>query len=119
MKKLVGFGIICFCLLLGVITKNLINYPIPEAVYGMAYLLMALLLGIVKVKNVEDAGNLLLENLAFLFVLPGLALINQLDSLKNVLIPILIICILSTIIGMIATSKTVQVIQKWRKKNDR
>lgn len=119
MKKLIGFGIICLCLLLGVITKNIIDYPIPEAVYGMAYLLIALMLGIIKVEKIEDTGNLLLENLAFLFVLPGLALIKKLDTLKDVLLPILIICIVSTIIGMIITAKTVQLLQKWRGNDDK
>lgn len=116
MKRLKGFGIISFCLLLGVIMKSVINYPIPEPVYGMAFLLIALMAKIVTVDDVEDAGDFLLENLAFLFVVPGLALIDQLDTLKDIFLPLIVIVILSTFIGMIITSKTVEFVQNRRKK---
>lgn len=116
MKKLVGFGIICVCLMIGVIIKTLINFPIPEAVYGMAILLIFLLSGLVKLESIEDASSLLLENLAFLFVVPGVALVDQLDTLRDVLLPIIVIVVVSAFITMTITCKTVELVQNRRKK---
>ena len=46
MNYLKEFVILCVCLMLGVVTRHLINFPIPEAVYGMIYLFIAFAVGI-------------------------------------------------------------------------
>lgn len=116
MKRLLGFGIFCLCLLLGVVIKSLIDFPIPEAVYGMAILLILMLAKIVRVKHVEDAGQVVLENLAFLFIVPGVALVDQLDILQSKLVPIILIAVISAIITMTVTCKAVELIQNARRK---
>lgn len=116
MKKLIGFGVLFVCLLIGVIIKTVINFPIPEAVYGMAILLILLLAGIIKLDHVEETSSLLLENLAFFFIVPGVALIDQLDKLGSVLLQLIVIIVVSATVTMAVTSKTVEFLQKMRRK---
>ena len=119
MKKLKGFAIICVTLLLGVLCKQFtdqLNFPIPEAIYGMIFLLIALLVGIVKLDQIQEITDILLENLAFLFVIPGVALVDQLDTLGSSLIPIILIVVISAIITMSVTAKVVEALQKATKK---
>ncbi|MGF0039439.1 CidA/LrgA family protein [Peptoniphilaceae bacterium SGI.131] len=116
MKILKGFAILFICLLLGSICKMLINFPIPEVVYGMLFLLIFLMAGIVKVDMIEDVSNGLLSNLAFLFVPVSVSLVNQIDVLGSNIIPIVVIVLASGFITMGVTAKVVELVQKWRNK---
>ncbi|MDO4778292.1 MAG: CidA/LrgA family protein [Tissierellia bacterium] len=116
MKTLRGLGIIFFCLVLGVISRSLIDFPIPEVVYGMMYLLIFLLFGVVKVDQVEDVSNALLENLAFLFVPITVSLMDQMGVLGENIVPIIVITIVSLFLTMGVTAKVVEFIQKVRDK---
>jgi holin-like protein len=116
MKTLKGFAIIFLCLILGVICRALINFPIPEVIYGMIFLLIFLLAGWVKVDDVEDVSNALLSNLAFLFVPITVMLMDQLDVLGENIIPIFVIVIVSLFLTMGVTAKVVELVQKARNK---
>ena len=71
MNYLKEFVILCVCLFLGIITRHLINFPIPEAVYGMIYLFIAFALKILEPDDVKKTSNGILQNLAILFVPVG------------------------------------------------
>ncbi len=118
MKVLKGFFVIFVCLLLGNLIKQVINFPIPDSVYGMVFLLLALLKGRVKVDDIKDTCDLLSGNLALFFVVPGVALIKNMGQLKEIFLPFLIIVIVSTFVVMAVTSKTVSIIQEKRDKKN-
>lgn len=118
MKTLKGLAIIFVCLLLGEIIRMVINFPIPPVVYGMLLLLVFFLTGLVKVEDVEDVGNALLGNLAFLFVPITVMLMDQLDVLGKNIVPILVITIVSLFLTMGVTAKVVEIVQNVRKKNE-
>lgn len=115
MNYLKEFTILAICLLIGSIIRSFINFPIPEAVYGMVILFILLLSGILKVKDVDDASRGLLKNLAFFFVPAGVGMMNQFDILKKDGLSIIIVTFVSTIITMVVTAKTVEFIQRRRK----
>lgn len=112
MKYLKEFSILIFCLFLGSIMRFLINFPVPEAVYGMFFLFIFLLLNWIKIEHVENASDLLLENLAFFFVPAGVGLIEDFDKIKTTAPVILLILAISSVIGIVITAKTVIFIQK-------
>lgn len=118
MKILKEFGIIFLCLFLGSMTKDLINFPIPETVYGMFYLFVALITKIVKVKDVEKVSNSLLENLSFLLIPPSVAFINVYPILKKDLGKFFILIGISTIITMVVTAYVVKFLQRMVKSNE-
>ena len=109
-------AVLFLCLILGEITRALINFPIPPVVYGMLYLLIFLLTGLFKVEDVEDVSNALLSNLAFLFVPITVMLMDQLDVLGENIVPILVITIVSLFLTMGVTAKVVELVQNGRKK---
>lgn len=116
MKTLKGFAVLFFCLILGEVSRALIDFPIPPVIYGMLYLLIFFLVGLFKVEDVEDVSNALLNNLAFLFVPVTVMLMDQLDVLGENIVAILAITIISLFITMAVTAKVVELVQKGRNK---
>ncbi|MDN5305115.1 MAG: holin-like protein [Fusobacteriaceae bacterium] len=95
---------------IGNILSNIFNLIVPGNVLGFLILLLLLFTKIIKPLQIEKVSNLLLFNLTFLFIPSGVSLINILDKLKAVWIQILIISILSTIITIIVTAFTIQLL---------
>lgn len=116
MKTLKGLTIIFLCLMVGEIIRKLVDFPIPPVVYGMVLLLILFLAGLVKVDDVQDVGNALLSNLAFLFVPITVMLMDQLDVLGKNIVPILVITLVSLPLTMGVTAKVVEIVQNARNK---
>ena len=116
MNYLKEFTILCTCLLVGVITKTFINFPIPEAVYGMLYLFLALKFKIIKIKDVEGTSNGILQNLALLFVPVGVGIMKSYDIIQGKVLLLIVIVLIGTILTMAFTGLVVQFLQR-RKKN--
>lgn len=115
MKYLKEFTILCSCLFLGVITRSLINFPVPEAVYGMFYLFLALHFGILKVDDVKKTSDGILYNLAFLFVPVGVGIIANYDAIKGKLFSLVILIIIGTMLTMAVTGLVIQAMQRRKK----
>ena len=91
--------------------------PFPGAVIGLIILFFLLLKKIVVISDIEKTTNVLLGNLSFIFLPPGVALINAIDEISHVWIKLLFLMIITTIITLLATGFTVQyIIRKQIKK---
>ncbi len=112
MKLLKGFGIIFLCLYLGVMAKTLLPFAIPETVYAMVFLFLALCFRVIKVETVEDSGNLLLQYMALFFIPLGVAIIDHFEVLKHIMIPLLVIVVVSLVATMFVTAKVIEWVQK-------
>ena len=112
MNYLKEFVILCSSLLLGSLTRNLIDFPIPEAVYGMIYLFIALRFNILKPEEIEKTSNGILSNLAFLFVPVGVGIIENYSVIQGKLAKLLIIILVGTAVTMIVTGLIVQGLQR-------
>ena len=115
MNYLKEFVILCACLLLGSLTRKLINFPIPEAVYGMVYLLLALKFKILKPTEIETTSNGILANLAFLFVPVGVGIMANYDVISGRIVKLIIIVLIGTAITMGVTGLVVQGLQRRKK----
>ena len=93
---------------IGEFTSSFLNLPIPGNIIGMLLLFVLLLTGIIKLEKIETVSSFLLNHLAFFFIPAGVTLMNSFDSLKGSIIPILLICIITTGIVMVVTSLVVQ-----------
>ena len=76
------FFVIFGCLALGEIIVWATGIKLPSSIIGMLLLTLFLKLGWVKLKWVEHLSELLIANLGFFFVPPGVALILYLDLIK-------------------------------------
>ena len=74
----------------------------------MLLLLICLLAGILKVEHIREKSNFLLANMAFFFIPAGVNVINYLDILKASWLPLLVICLVTTVITFAATAFSIR-----------
>ncbi|EEI82757.1 CidA/LrgA family protein [Anaerococcus tetradius] len=115
MKYLKEFCYLLFFLLLGFIAKKVTGLPIPEPVFGMIFLFIALVSKLVKLDDIQSTSSFLTSILAFTFTPLGVGLMVQFDVIKDNAIKILIVMTISCLITMAVTAKVVELVQKARK----
>jgi hypothetical protein len=71
-----------------------------------------------KLEQVEGAGNFLLDIMPVLFVPAAVGLMESYGQLKEVLVPVFIICLLSTVVVMAVTGKVAEGMMKLHEKNE-
>lgn len=111
MKFLRQFAIILVICFLGEALHRVLNLPIPGSVVGMILLLLGLMTGVIKLKHIEETSEFLLDHLAFFFVPAGVGIISSLDVMKGNWVPIFVIIVISTIVVMVTTGITVQLLK--------
>lgn len=99
------------------VTVELLSIPLPGTVFGMGILLVLLLLNIIKVKHIEGAGDFLLSILMILYIPSALGIVEHLDTVLPIFLPIFIIVSLSTIITLLVTGHVVQLLINLRRGN--
>ena len=121
MKYLRQFGIILAVTCVGEIMKYFIPLPIPGSIYGLILMFVLLLTKVIKVEHVKETGEFLIEIMPMMFIPAGVGLLNAWDTLKPVLIPIIVILFVSTIVVMGVSGKVTQTMieAEERKKNER
>jgi holin-like protein len=97
---------------MGEVLKKLLDIPIPGNVIGMVILLAALLSGILKVEQIEAVSEFMLKYLAFFFVPAGIGIISSFDIISANFLPMLAVILLSTIIVLVVTGVTVQLLKR-------
>ena len=102
MKYLKQFLIILAVSLIGEILKDVLPLPIPASIYGMVIMFVCLLTGIIKLNQVRETGNFLIEIMPVMFIPAGVGLMSSWDVLKPVLIPVSIITVITifTVMGV-------------------
>lgn len=118
MKYIYQIGIIGGISFISEVLYVLLPLPVPASVYGLMILLALLLTGVVKLKQVEETADWLLKIMPLLFIGPSVGLITAADVVKGQIIPLVVMCALSTVGVMIVTSLTAQAMIR-RKKEGR
>lgn len=119
MKDLIGMAEIFACLFFGAVLRALFPFPIPDTIYGMVILLIGLHAGLIKLDQIDKSAQALLKHLAFYFVVPGVALMNQGSGLKKILLPLLTVSTLTTFLVMAVTALVISAVQKILKEKGR
>ena len=104
------------CLALGELTVWLTGVKLPASIIGMLLLTLLLKLKVVKLEWVRGLTDFLIANLGFFFVPPCVALMLYFDLIKAEIVPITLATLLSTIIVLIITGHTHQVVSKGENK---
>ncbi|WP_426349564.1 CidA/LrgA family protein [Alloiococcus sp. CFN-8] len=116
MKYLRELLIIIGIYILGLIITEAFNLIIPGNIVGMIILLILLLTKGIDIKAIENTANFFLNHLAFFFIPAGVSLMNSLGIIKDNWIGILFVSIITTFIIFVVTGKTVEYIQKLKKR---
>lgn len=103
--------------LIGEILSSTLSLPIPGNILGMVILFVLLCTKTIKVDQISNVTNFLLDHLAFFFIPAGVGLMSSMGIIKATWLQLLIVCIVTTIVIIAVTGITVQFVAE-RKKNN-
>lgn len=106
-------------LFLGELIQKGFNLIIPGTVIGMIILIGLLLFKIIELESVSSISEILLDNLTLFFVPIGIAVMRSFSDIKGIWIPLIVILIVSTIVIMVVTGLTVQLMTKYIGSNEK
>lgn len=112
MKIIKQFGIILLITLSGEGLNYIIPLPIPASIYGMVIMLLCLCLGIVRVSDVKETSDFLLETMPIMFIPAAAGLITTIDVLKNNFLAYAVAAVVSTIVVMAVSGGVTQLLLK-------
>lgn len=120
MKYMRQFGIILGVTCAGELMKYFIPLPIPGSIYGLLLMFMLLLTKVIKVEQVKDVGEFLIEIMPLMFIPAGVGLMASWSQLQGFLVPLLVITFLTTVIVIFVTGKITDFLmdRKERKEKD-
>ncbi|SHK21721.1 holin-like protein [Geosporobacter subterraneus DSM 17957] len=101
------FMLLFLMLFLGDLTARTLGIPVPGNILGMLLLTVALMLGALKLKDVEEAGKLLLDHLPIFFIPSSVGIMLYFDLIRSQIAGILVPTILSIMIGLYVAGKVV------------
>lgn len=110
MKYVNQFLIILIISCIGELLNYLIPLSIPGSIYGMVILFILLCCGIVKISQIKDVGNFLIDIMPMLFVPSAVGIVSQFDQIESIWIEIIIITIVTTFVVMGVTGLITQAI---------
>ena len=104
MKIVTQVGIIFSICWISQIIEKLLPFSFPASVIGMILLFILLCVHILKVDHIREKSDFLLENMAFFFIPAGVSIINYFDVLKNWVVQLIVICVVSTVVTFAETA---------------
>lgn len=108
LKWVKQFVLIIVIQMISEVLVQLLSIPLPGTVFGMGILLILLISKIIKLKHIEGVGDFLLSILIILYIPSAIGIIEYLDTVLPLFIPIFIIILLSTTITLVVTGHAVQ-----------
>lgn len=88
--------------------EYLIPIPVAASVYGLVLMLIGLMTRIIPLEKVESAADFLVEIMPILFVPPTVSIMTSVEEMKQMLIPLCVISVVSTILIMVVTGRVSQ-----------
>ena len=118
MKYVKQFSIILGISFLAELLEILIPFPIAASVYGLVIMLVGLITKLIPLEKVETAADFLVDAMSIMFVPATVGIMASVDALKEMLLPICVITLVSTILIMIVTGRVSQHIIQGQKNRD-
>lgn len=93
---------------LGIFIQNIFHLPLPGTILGMVILFILLWTKVLKVESIEKVCNFLVLNMIIFFLPPAVELLEYMTLLEKGFLKIIILLIVTTVITMVITGKTVE-----------
>lgn len=106
------FGITC----VGEFLNHALPLPVPSGVYGLFLLLLLLCSGVLKLAEIEATGTFLLDIMPVLFIPAAVGLMESYGEMRAVLLPVGVICLVSTVLVMAVTGIVAQAALRRKRK---
>ena len=110
MKYIYQLFIILVVTFVGELLHYFIPIPVPASIYGLIIMLILLCTKVVKLEHVES--------MPLMFIPGGVGLVTAWGDLKDMMLPVVVITIISTIVVMAVTGKATELIMKTGKKKE-
>lgn len=118
MKYIKQFALIVLMTFIGECLNFLIPLPVPASIYGMVLLFLCLQTGILKLSQVEETADLMLGVMPIFFISPTVSLMSSIGGIKDSLLGVFVVCIVSTAAVMVTTGLVAQFIIRRDKKEE-
>lgn len=118
MKLLRQSAIILIICCLGELIHSMFHLNVPGNVIGIVILFLCLVVGIVKVEQIEELSKFLLDHLAFFFVPAGVGILTCIPVLQGKWLAFLAVCIITTVIIITITGWTIQLYIRGTRKHE-
>lgn len=116
MEIIKQFGIVFGICLIGQLISSCLPVTVPASVIGLILLLILLCLQIVKPHHIEKNSSFLLKNMAFFFIPAGVSILDNYRYVKGSILPLLLVCLITTVLTFWAASQTVTAVIKLQEK---
>lgn len=110
-----AFVLIYLCLYAGIFVASLLPIVIPGSIIGMLILFVLLSLQIMPAKWVKPSCHLLIRYMALLFVPIGVGVMQYYDVLKAQFGPVVVSCLISTLVVLVIVSWSSHLVHGERK----
>ena len=118
MKYVKQLSIILGISFLAELLEILIPLPIAASVYGLVIMLVGLITKLIPLEKVETAADFLVDAMSIMFVPATVGIMASVDALKEILLPICVITVVSTVLIMIVTGRVSQRIIRGQRNRD-
>ena len=99
-------GVVLGICLLGEGISLLLPIPFPGSVIAMVLLFLLLLSRVLRPDHIRQKSDFLLQNMAFFFIPAGVGIMEYAEELLPFLLPLLLICLITTILTFAASALT-------------
>ena len=108
MKFIKQLSIILSISFIAEVMEYLIPIPVAASIYGLLLMLIGLITKIIPLEKVEGAADFLVEIMPILFIPPTVGIMASVEALKQMLVPLCVISVVSTILIMGITGSVSQ-----------
>lgn len=112
MKYVRQFLIIILVSCIGELLNHFIPLPIPASIYGLVLMLALLVCKILPLDAVKETAEFLVNIMPIMFIPAAVGLLAYWTELKEFLIPVCVISVVSTVLVMLSTGKITDFIMK-------
>lgn len=116
--QLTGLLIVFGCLFVGQVIIAITGLPLPPSIIGLLLLFTLLSLKKVSLERVQPIAKTMLDYLAFMIVPACISIMQYLDVIKADAMPLIVGTTLSTILVLLVTAKTHQIVRQKISKNN-
>lgn len=107
MKILLEISLIFVICLVGQAISAILPFPFPSSVLAMILLFLLLAVRLIKPTQIEKFSSFLLKNMAILFIPSGVGILESVHALQGNILPLLAVCVITTILTFAVTAFTV------------
>ncbi|MDR1605891.1 MAG: CidA/LrgA family protein [Streptococcaceae bacterium] len=98
--------------LAGEILSTGFNLPVPGSIIGMLLLFLALKFKLIRLRQIYDAGQFMIENMTILFLPAGVGIMSHWDAIAKYWWQIILITVLALVVNLAVIAFVTQFVKQ-------